>query len=101
MGFSGCFLCAQTPIPRERCEVLWFISTKDELLSQRWSQDMTISVTKNKYTDENTTFRAYFVFRKSLEMDMMSLLGQWSYLRYHQVDPMYAGINVVTICNLS
>ena len=55
MNFSGYFFNAQPGIPRGRCEVLWFISTKDEPLSQRWSQYMTISVTENAQTETKTT----------------------------------------------
>ena len=53
MDFSVCVLYSQPLIPRE---VLWFMSTKDELRSQQWSQDMTISVTENAQTDENHPF---------------------------------------------
>ena len=68
MDFSGGFLYAQPLIPRERCEVVWFISTKDELLSQRWSHDMTISVTKIPRQTKTTLSGAIFASEIKLEM---------------------------------
>jgi hypothetical protein len=44
----------QPLILRERGEVVWFISSIDELLSQRWSQYITIFVTKNPRQTKTT-----------------------------------------------
>ena len=72
MDFSGCFLYSQPLIPRGRCETVWCISTKYELLSQRWSQDMTISVsvTETAQTDAKTTLSGAF-FSPEIKLEMV------------------------------